>query len=151
MPLPGQLKPVPEKKDKTKDEKQPKERVAEAHALAKVDPAKDGYINAIQVYPCPENATAFTAVVAIEGARYLGRHLPQAQPFKTRPGRPVVLAGDTDGMRAKARNELGMGDATEEKDPPCGLSKVPQPAQRLARVFPSAFDGFPARRPPFAW
>ena len=51
LPLPGQLKPVPEKKDKTKDEKQPEERVAEANALAKIDPAKDGYINAIQVYP----------------------------------------------------------------------------------------------------
>ena len=51
LPLPGQLKPLPEKKDKTKDEKQPKERVLEANALAKIDPAKDGYINAIQVYP----------------------------------------------------------------------------------------------------
>jgi type IV secretion system protein VirB9 len=51
LPLPGQLKPVPEKKDKKKDNKQPKERVVEAHALAKVEPAKDGYINAIQVYP----------------------------------------------------------------------------------------------------
>jgi type IV secretion system protein TrbG len=51
LPLPGQLKPVPEKKDKPKDDKQPKERVLEANALAKIDPAKDGYINAIQVYP----------------------------------------------------------------------------------------------------
>ena len=32
LPLPGQLKPVPEKKDKGKDDKQPKERVAEANA-----------------------------------------------------------------------------------------------------------------------
>ena len=51
LPLPGQLKPVPEKKDKAKDDKQPKERVLEANALAKIDPVKDGYINAIQVYP----------------------------------------------------------------------------------------------------
>ena len=56
LPLPGQLKPVPEKKDKTKDEKQPKERVAEANALAKIDPVKDGYINAIQVYPYTSGA-----------------------------------------------------------------------------------------------
>jgi type IV secretion system protein VirB9 len=56
LPLPGQLKPVPEKKDKPKDEKQPKERVAEAHAAAKIDPAKDGYINAIQVYPYTSGA-----------------------------------------------------------------------------------------------
>jgi len=56
LPLPGQLKPVPEKKDKPKDDKQPKERVAEANALAKIDPVKDGYINAIQVYPYTRGA-----------------------------------------------------------------------------------------------
>jgi type IV secretion system protein VirB9 len=56
LPLPGQLKPVPEKKERPKDDKQPKERVAEANALAKVDPVKDGYINAIQVYPYTRGA-----------------------------------------------------------------------------------------------
>ena len=56
LPLPGQLKPVPEKKDKGKDDKQPKERIAEANALAKIDPVKDGYINAIQVYPYTKGA-----------------------------------------------------------------------------------------------
>ena len=56
LPLPGQLKPVPEKKEKTKDEKQPKERVADANADARIEPAKDGYINAIQVYPYTKGA-----------------------------------------------------------------------------------------------
>jgi type IV secretion system protein TrbG len=56
LPLPGQLKPVPEKKEGPKDDKQPKERVAEANARAKVDPVKDGYINAIQVYPYTKGA-----------------------------------------------------------------------------------------------
>jgi type IV secretion system protein VirB9 len=62
LPLPGQLKPVPEKKDKTKDdkqqkeEKQPKERIKEANAEARVEPVKDGYINAIQVYPYTKGA-----------------------------------------------------------------------------------------------
>ncbi|MGE3064442.1 MAG: P-type conjugative transfer protein TrbG [Hyphomicrobiaceae bacterium] len=56
LPLPGQLKPVPEKTEKAKDDKSPKERVAEANALAKVEPAKDGYINAIQVYPYTQGA-----------------------------------------------------------------------------------------------
>jgi type IV secretion system protein VirB9 len=56
LPLPGQLKPVPEKKAKAKDEKPPKERVTEANALAKIEPAKDGYINAIQVYPYTKGA-----------------------------------------------------------------------------------------------
>ena len=56
LPLPGQLKPVPEKKERPKDDKEPKERVAEANALAKIDPVKDGYINAIQVYPYTKGA-----------------------------------------------------------------------------------------------
>jgi type IV secretion system protein VirB9 len=56
LPLPGQLKPVPEKKEKPKDEKQPKERVAEANTVARIEPAKDGYINAIQVYPYTKGA-----------------------------------------------------------------------------------------------
>ena len=62
LPLPGQLKPVPEKKEKTKDdkqpkeEKQPKERVDDANAVARIEPAKDGYINAIQVYPYTKGA-----------------------------------------------------------------------------------------------
>jgi type IV secretion system protein VirB9 len=56
LPLPGQLKPIPEKKEKTKDEKQPKERVAVANADARIEPVKDGYINAIQVYPYTKGA-----------------------------------------------------------------------------------------------
>jgi type IV secretion system protein VirB9 len=53
LPLPGQLKPVPEKKDhkQPKEEKQPKDRVKKANVDARVEPAKDGYINAIQIYP----------------------------------------------------------------------------------------------------
>jgi type IV secretion system protein VirB9 len=58
LPLPGQLKPVPEKKDdkQPKEEKQPKDRIKEANADARVEPAKDGYINAIQVYPYTKGA-----------------------------------------------------------------------------------------------
>jgi type IV secretion system protein TrbG len=62
LPLPGQLKPVPEKKEKAKedkqpkDEKQPKQRVDDANAVARVQPAQDGYINAIQVYPYTKGA-----------------------------------------------------------------------------------------------
>jgi type IV secretion system protein TrbG len=58
LPLPGQLKPVPEKKDKVKDkdERLPKDRVKDANADARIEPAKDGYINAIQVYPYTKGA-----------------------------------------------------------------------------------------------
>jgi len=55
LPLPGQLKPVvdetplPEMKD-------PARRVQQANAAAKVDPTRDGYVNAMQVFPYAEGA-----------------------------------------------------------------------------------------------
>ena len=52
LPLPGQLKPIPSKRtERVKDETTPKDRVAGANRDARIEPAKDGYINAIQVYP----------------------------------------------------------------------------------------------------
>lgn len=57
LPLPGQLKPEPGKVTKKKaDTRPPKERVTAANAAAKIEPSKDGYINAIQVYPFSEGA-----------------------------------------------------------------------------------------------
>jgi type IV secretion system protein VirB9 len=55
LPLPGQLKPVT-KADKQKDERPPKDRVVGANAAARIEPVKDGYINAIQVYPYTRGA-----------------------------------------------------------------------------------------------
>lgn len=55
LPLPGQLKPVadetppPELKD-------PARRVQQANIAAKVDPTRDGYVNAMQVFPYSEGA-----------------------------------------------------------------------------------------------
>jgi type IV secretion system protein VirB9 len=51
LPLPGQLKPVAGKPDKVKEAASPKDRIAKANTAARVDPVRDGYINAIQVYP----------------------------------------------------------------------------------------------------
>ena len=56
LPLPGQLKPVPKADEKAKDEASPKERISGAHDAARIEPAKDGYINAIQVYPYTKGA-----------------------------------------------------------------------------------------------
>jgi type IV secretion system protein VirB9 len=56
LPLPGQLKPVPKTAEKLKDERSPKERVAVANTSARIEPVKDGYINAIQVYPYTKGA-----------------------------------------------------------------------------------------------
>jgi len=56
LPLPGQLKPVTKTGEKTRDEREPKERVTGANAAARMEPVKDGYINAIQVYPYTKGA-----------------------------------------------------------------------------------------------
>ena len=56
LPLPGQLKPVGKGAEKGKDIRSPSERVAGANAAARLEPVKDGYINAIQVYPYTKGA-----------------------------------------------------------------------------------------------
>jgi type IV secretion system protein VirB9 len=56
LPLPGQLKPVSKATGTQKDERSPKERIVDANAAARIDPIKDGYINAIQVYPYTQGA-----------------------------------------------------------------------------------------------
>jgi type IV secretion system protein TrbG len=64
LPLPGQLKPVTKTAEQPKDERPPKERVTGANAAARIEPIKDGYINAIQVYPYTKGALyqLYTAV-----------------------------------------------------------------------------------------
>jgi type IV secretion system protein VirB9 len=56
LPLPGQLKPIPKPIPKQKDERTPQLRIAGANAAARIQPAKNGYINAIQVYPYTKGA-----------------------------------------------------------------------------------------------
>ena len=51
LPLPGQLKPVGPNADAAKPTPTPETRVNDANAAARLEPLKDGYINAIQVYP----------------------------------------------------------------------------------------------------
>ena len=50
LPLPGQLKPVAATKSPP-EPKNPADRIARANELARVQPTRSGYINAIQVYP----------------------------------------------------------------------------------------------------
>ncbi len=57
LPLPGQLKVDPKNvKREPATDRPPKERISDANDAAKVEPTKDGYINAIQVYPYSEGA-----------------------------------------------------------------------------------------------
>ena len=50
LPLPGQLKPLEEGKKK-QDNPDPKARIAAANEAARMQPVRDGFINAVQVYP----------------------------------------------------------------------------------------------------
>jgi type IV secretion system protein VirB9 len=56
LPLPGQLKPVEAPADPPKDATSPTERIDQANDSARIEPLKDGYINAIQNYPYTEGA-----------------------------------------------------------------------------------------------
>jgi len=50
LPLPGQLKPVPGTRT-APELKDPKQRVTQANAAARIQPVRNGFINAVQVYP----------------------------------------------------------------------------------------------------
>ena len=51
LPLPGQLKAVSGAKPSGPEPKDPTDRVAKANEAARVQPTRNGYINAVQVYP----------------------------------------------------------------------------------------------------
>lgn len=50
LPLPGQLKPVPGSKAPP-EAKDPKDRITQANKAARVQPVRNGFINAVQIYP----------------------------------------------------------------------------------------------------
>src|SRR3546814_20110240 len=56
LPLPGQLKPAPKNEPDPTDERPPTERVDDANTAALLDPTRDGYITAVQVYPFTKGA-----------------------------------------------------------------------------------------------
>jgi P-type conjugative transfer protein TrbG len=56
LPLPGQLKPLPSGHTSLPEAKDPAERVANANAAARVQPTRNGYINAVQIYPFSDGA-----------------------------------------------------------------------------------------------
>jgi type IV secretion system protein TrbG len=50
LPLPGQLKPLHAMRPRL-ESGDPRKRVEKANAAARIQPSRDGYINAVQVYP----------------------------------------------------------------------------------------------------
>ncbi|TIS88363.1 P-type conjugative transfer protein TrbG [Mesorhizobium sp.] len=55
LPLPGQLKPVDSGKAKL-EPTDPKQRISQANEAARMQPVRDGFVNAIQLYPWSEGA-----------------------------------------------------------------------------------------------
>ncbi|MBU7588451.1 MAG: P-type conjugative transfer protein TrbG [Sphingopyxis terrae] len=55
LPLPGQLMPAPDTR-RTPEPTDPRQRVGAANAAARVQPVRDGFLNAIQQYPWTDGA-----------------------------------------------------------------------------------------------
>ncbi|WP_316979532.1 P-type conjugative transfer protein TrbG [Shumkonia mesophila] len=86
LPLPGQLKPVPHETPAKPDKRPPTASVDAANEVARLEPTREGYVNAVQVYP-------FT-----EGALYRLYAAPeQVSDIALQPGEKLVAvsAGDT--------------------------------------------------------
>ena len=81
LPLPGQLKPVGAKKPKP-EPTDPKKRVAQANEAARMQPVRNGFINAVQVYPFVVGA--LDQVYAAPG---------QVTDIALQPGEQLVGAG----------------------------------------------------------
>ena len=88
LPLPGQLKPVESGKS-APESADPKERITQANAEARMEPVRDGFINAIQVYPFSPGALyqVYTATGQITDIAL--------QPGEQLVGAGPVAAGDT--------------------------------------------------------
>lgn len=88
LPLPGQLKPV-EPSRRTPEPTDPTARVNRANAAARVQPVRDGFINAVQVYPFSSGALyqVYTAPGQITDIAL--------QPGEQLVGTGPVAAGDT--------------------------------------------------------
>lgn len=88
LPLPGQLKPVKETR-RSPEPAQPTARVNQANAAARMQPVRDGFINAMQVYPYTQGALyqVYTAVGQITDVAL--------QPGEQLVGSGPVAAGDT--------------------------------------------------------
>jgi type IV secretion system protein VirB9 len=89
LPLPGQLEPVPAGHISPQELPDPTARVAAANAAARMQPIRDDYINAIQVYPFTEGAL-YEVYAAPEEITDIA-----LQPGEQLVGSGPVAAGDT--------------------------------------------------------
>jgi P-type conjugative transfer protein TrbG len=89
LPLPGQLEAVPAGRISPPELPDPTARVAAANAAARMQPTRDGYINAIQVYPFTDGAL-YEVYTAPEDITDIA-----LQPGEQLVGSGPVAAGDT--------------------------------------------------------
>lgn len=89
LPLPGQLKPVSKNGKQPPEPADPAARVNAANAAARIEPVRNGFLNAIQVYPFSEGALyqVYCAVGQITDVAL--------QPGEQLVGTGPVAAGDT--------------------------------------------------------
>jgi len=89
LPLPGQLKPVPDGPTGRGEPRDPRARVEAANADARVQPTRAGYINAVQVWPWSKGALyqVYTAPGQVTDIAL--------QPGERLTGSGPVAAGDT--------------------------------------------------------
>ncbi|WP_354463085.1 P-type conjugative transfer protein TrbG [Mesorhizobium shangrilense] len=88
LPLPGQLKPIVTSKAQA-EPADPKQRISQANEAARMQPVRDGFINAIQLYPWSEGALyqIYTAPGQVTDIAL--------QPSEQLVGSGPVAAGDT--------------------------------------------------------
>jgi P-type conjugative transfer protein TrbG len=89
LPLPGQLEPAPAGRISPAELPNPAARVAAANAAARMQPTRDDYINAIQVYPFTDGAL-YEVYAAPEEITDIA-----LQPGEQLVGSGPVAAGDT--------------------------------------------------------
>jgi type IV secretion system protein TrbG len=82
LPLPGQLQRVPPERPAPPEPADPRARVEAANSVARVQPSRSGYFNAVQVYPYSEGA--LYQVYAAPG---------QVTDIALQPGEQLVGAG----------------------------------------------------------
>jgi type IV secretion system protein VirB9 len=105
LPLPGQLKPV-EPERRTREAGAPTTRVSAANAAARMEPVRDGFLNAVQLYPFSAGALyqVYTApghvtdIALQEGERLVG-----AGPVAAGDTARWIIGDTTSGSGASTR------------------------------------------------
>lgn len=104
LPLPGQMKAIPTKSEEEEpDWRSPETFVFEANDTAKMEPSREGFINALQVYPF------------VKGALYqLYAAVNQVSDIALEPGEALVSVSAGDTVRwVVGDTQSGTGDQTQ--------------------------------------